>query len=85
MQIKRSQKEEEARLKEEKERERKEEERRIEEARQYYRRGLMIKYGVVPLCRNVERTREAEMTADELYIKWVKKYGMIYYRLGLKE
>lgn len=53
------------RLKEEKERERKEEEKRIEEAREYYRRGLMIKYGIVPMCKMVEAAREAEMVADE--------------------
>ena len=73
------------RLKEDKEKERREEEKRIDEARAYYRRGLMIKYGIVPMCKEVERAREAEMLADEHYLKWVKKHGLVFLRLGIKE
>jgi hypothetical protein len=78
-------KEEEMRVKEEREREAREESKRIEEARQYYRRGLMIKYGMVPLCKEVERVREAEMAADELYIKWIKINAMRNMLKGLEE
>jgi hypothetical protein len=38
---------------------------RLEEARAYYRRGLMIKYGIIGLAKNVEMAREKEQRADE--------------------
>ena len=85
LQAKRTVKEEEARLREERDRERQEEERRIEEARQYYRRGLLIRYGIVPLCRAVEATRDMEVAADQQYIKWIKVNALENLKLGHKE
>lgn len=43
---------------------------RLQEAREYYKRGLLIKYGIVPLARNVEMVREAELKADTLRQVW---------------
>lgn len=82
---KRAVKEEEARRKEEEKRQIEREKKRMEEAREYYKRGLMIRYGMVPLGKNVERAREAECQADEQYIMWIKKNGLSYLRIGLAE
>ena len=78
-------KEEEARAKEERDRERLEEERRLEEARAYYRRGLLIRYGIVPLSRGVECARDRESRADQQYIKWIKIHALENLKLGLRE
>jgi hypothetical protein len=82
-QAKRAVKEEEAKKKEEEKRELEREKKRLDEAREYYKRGLMIKYGLVPLGKNVERAREAEYQADGQYIKWIKLNGLIYIRLAV--
>ena len=58
---------------------------RIEEARDYYRRGLLIKYGFVPFARNVERTREAEFQADLLRTKWNTKNGLLWLRKSVAQ
>jgi hypothetical protein len=45
----------------------------------------MIKYGIVPMCKEVERVRGEEMKADEQYIRWVKRNGVMLLRIGLEE
>lgn len=45
---------EEAKKKEEERLELEREKQRLQEARDYYKRGLMIKYGIIPLSKNVE-------------------------------
>jgi len=45
----------------------------------------MIKYGIVPMCKEVERVRMEEMKADEQYIRWVKRNGVMLLRNGLEE
>jgi len=45
----------------------------------------MIKYGIVPMCKEVERVRMEEMKADEQYIRWVKRNGVMLLRIGLEE
>lgn len=45
----------------------------------------MIKYGIVPMCKEVERVRVEEMAADEQYIRWVKRNGLLLLRIGIEE
>jgi hypothetical protein len=45
----------------------------------------MIKYGIVPLCKEVERVRVEEIKADEQYILWVKRNGLLLIRIGIEE
>ena len=55
---------EEARKKEEERLEAERELQRIQEAREYYKRGLIIKYVIIPLAKNVEMVKDKEFFAD---------------------
>ena len=37
------------------------------------------------MCKEVERVRMEEMKADEQYIRWVKRNGVMLLRIGLEE
>ncbi len=45
----------------------------------------MIKYGIVPMCKEVERVRVAEYAADGQCMKWIKRNVLRYLRAGLEE
>jgi hypothetical protein len=62
--MKKQMKAEEARKREEAERELEREQERIREAREYYKRGLIIKYVIIPLAKNVEKAKDKEFFAD---------------------
>lgn len=53
------------------------EQQRIKEAREYYKRGIIIKYVLIPLAKNVEIVKDKEFFADVQYVTWVKKNGLI--------
>lgn len=75
--MKRQLKAEEERKKEEERKETERELQRIKEAREYYKRGIIIKYVLIPLSKNVEIAKDKEFFADVQYVTWVKKNGII--------
>ena len=58
---------------------------RIHEARQYYRRGLMIKYGIIPLLRNIELEKQEVEKAQSQNLKWIIRNGLSYLKTGVAE
>ena len=62
--MKRQVKAEEAKKKEEEILEIEGEQQRIKEAREYYKRGIIIKYVLIPLAKNVEIVKDKEFFAD---------------------
>jgi hypothetical protein len=62
--MKRQVKAEEAKKKEEERLEIEREQQRIKEAREYYKRGIIIKYVLIPLAKNVEIVKDKEFFAD---------------------
>jgi hypothetical protein len=62
--MKRQAKAEEAKKKEEERLEIEREQQRITEAREYYKRGIIIKYVLIPLAKNVEMVKDKEFFAD---------------------
>ena len=62
--MKRQIKAEEARKKEEEKQEIEREQLRLKEAREYYKRGIIIKYVLIPLAKNVEIAKDKEFFAD---------------------
>ena len=62
--MKRQIKAEEARKKEEEKQEIEREQLRLKEAREYYKRGIIIKYVIIPLAKNVEIVKDKEFFAD---------------------
>lgn len=76
--MKRQVKAEEAKKKEEERLEIEREQQRIKEAREYYKRGIIIKYVLIPLAKNVEIVKDKEFFADVQYVTWVKKNGLLY-------
>ena len=45
----------------------------------------MIKYGIIPLLKNVEEAHENRNKADMQCEKWVMKNGLIWLKKGIKE
>jgi hypothetical protein len=62
--MKRQARAEEAKRKEEERVEIEREQQRITEAREYYKRGIIIKYVLIPLAKNVEMVKDKEFFAD---------------------
>jgi hypothetical protein len=62
--MKRQVKVEEAKKKEEERLEIEREQQRIKEAREYYKRGIIIKFVLIPLAKNVEIVKDKEFFAD---------------------
>ena len=62
--MKKQVKAEEAKKKEEERLEIEREQQRIKEAREYYKRGIIIKYVLIPLAKNVEIVKDKEFFAD---------------------
>lgn len=56
---------------------------KINNAREYYKRGLMIKYVILPLTRIVEMRKAKEQKAEEFRIRWQQKNGLRYLKLGV--
>lgn len=78
-------KSEELRRKEQERAELEREKARIHEARQYYKRGLMIKYGIIPLLKNVETEKEELKKAQAQNLKWILRNGLGYLKLAMSE
>jgi hypothetical protein len=76
--MKRQAKVEEAKKKEEERLEIEREQQRITEAREYYKRGIIIKYVLIPLAKNVEMVKDKEFFADVQYVTWVKRNGLLF-------
>jgi hypothetical protein len=62
--MKRQVKAEEAKKKEEERLEIEREQQRIKEARESYKRGIIIKFVLIPLAKNVEIVKDKEFFAD---------------------
>lgn len=58
---------------------------RIHEARQYYKRGLMIRYGIIPLLKNIEIEKQEMEKARSQNIKWIQRNGLTLLRAGVLE
>lgn len=57
---------------------------KIKNAKQYYERGLMIKYVMVPLGKLIE-IRDMNMKKSDSFRKiWTQKNGLSFIRLGIK-
>jgi ribulose-5-phosphate 4-epimerase/fuculose-1-phosphate aldolase len=58
---------------------------RLQEAREYYQRGLLIKYGMVALGKNVESARMLEEAADSQRVRGLLRQGLRWLKAGAEE
>lgn len=52
-------------------------------AKQYYERGLLIKFGISRLLKNVELQKQKYKTAEDQNKKWIKINGWAIFKDGM--
>ena len=57
---------------------------KMSNAKQYYERGLIIKYGILRLLKNVQFEKDKKKEADEQRNRWVLRNGFMMFTDGMQ-
>lgn len=57
---------------------------KMSNAKQYYERGLIIKYGILRLLKNVQIEKDKKKEADEQRNRWVLRNGFMMFKDGMQ-